>query len=373
VARMFGLATLQPATEGAAQIDLQIAGSWVGRSHGTAASFTGPQVTGTAKLRNVRIAVRGVGGAVEIASADMQFSRDEVRVEKLSAKVADSSWTGSLKMPRGCGTPSACQVDFTLNANQIALGPLSDWANPSSKERPWYRVLEPNPQAGPSFLTSVRASGQVTTDRLQLQSLAATRVSATVSLDRGKLQISELKADFLSGKHRGAWQADFSLKPAICGGSGSLTGVSLAGVADAMEDQGIAGTANTIYEVKGSCPGEFWTSAEGKLQFDVRDGTLPRFSLGEDAEPLKVARLAGQARLHAGTIEMKDATLDSASGNFHLSGTASLKGDLDLKLGKTPTGAATLAYMITGTLAEPRVSRSSGPETQARLKADPAK
>ena len=373
VARMFGLAALQPATEGTAQIDLQIAGSWVGRSHGTAASFTGPQVTGTAKLRNVRIAVRGVGGPVEITSADMQLSGDEVRVEKLSAKAADTSWTGSLRMPRGCGTPSACQVDFILNANQIALGPLSDWANPSSKERPWYRVLESNPQAGPSFLTSVRASGQVTADRLQLQSLAATRVSAMVSLDSGKLQVSELKADFLGGKHRGAWQADFSLKPAICSGSGSLTGVSLAGLADAVEDQGIGGTANTIYDVKGSCPAEFWTSAEGTLQFDVRDGTLPRLSLGEDAEPLKVARLAGQARLYAGKIEMKDATLDSATGKFHLSGAASLKGELDLKLGKAPTGAAGLAYTVTGTLAEPRVSRSSSPETQARLKADPAK
>ena len=89
--------------------------------------------------------------------------------------------------------------------------------------------------------------------------------------------------------------------------------------------------------------------------------------------PLRLRFLLRRPRLHAGTLEMKEATLDSASGKFHLSGTASLKGDLDLKLGKTPTGAATLAYMITGTLAEPRVSRSSGPETQARLKADPAK
>jgi hypothetical protein len=373
VAKMFGLPALQATTEGSAQVDLQIAGSWAGRSQGTASGFTGPQVTGTAKLRNVRVAVRGVGGPVEIASADMQLLPDEVRVGKLNARAGDTLWTGSLEMPRGCGTPGACQVHFVLNANQIALGELSEWVSPSPKGRPWYRVLESNAPAGPSFLASLWASGQVSTDRLQVQSLAATRVSAKVSLDGGKLQISELHADFLGGKHRGEWQADFSVMPSICKGSGSLTGVSLGRLADAMRDERIAGSANASYEVKGSCSAEFWQSAEGALQFDTRDGTLPHVALAEDAEPFKFSRFAGQARLHAGKIEMKDAKLDSADGKFQLSGTASVKGELDLRLARTSNGAAGPGYTISGTLAEPRVIRLAGPETQARLKTDPAK
>jgi hypothetical protein len=368
VARIFGLPALQSAAEGTAQVDLQISGSWAGRSQGTASGFTGPQVTGTAKLRNVRIAVRGVGGPVEIASADMQLLPDEVRVGKLNAKAGDTLWTGSLAMPRGCGTPGACQVHFVLNANQIALGELGQWVSPSPKERPWYRVLESSAQAGPSFLASVRASGQVSTDRLQVQSLAATRVSAKVSLDGGKLQISELNADFLGGKHRGEWQADFSVKPSSCKGSGSLSGVSLGRLADAMTDEGIAGSANASYEVQGSCTAEFWQSAEGALRFDTRDGTLPHVALADDAEPLKFSRFAGQARLHAGKIETKDAKLDSADGKFLLSGTASVKGELDLRLARTSNGAAGPGYTISGTLAEPRVIRLAGPETQARLK-----
>ena len=368
VARMFGLPALQSTAEGTAQVDLQIAGSWAGRSPGTASGFTGPQVTGTAKLRNVRVTVRGVGGPVEITSADMQLLADEVRVGKLNAKAGDTLWTGSLEMARGCGTPGACQVHFVLNANQIALSELGQWVSPSPKERPWYRVLESSAQAGPSFLASVRASGQVSTDRLQVQSLAAARVSAKVSLDSGKLQISELHADFLGGKHLGEWQADFSVRPSICKGSGSLAGVSLGRLADVMKDEGIAGSANASYEVKGSCTAEFWQSAEGALQFDTRDGTLPHVALAEDAEPFKFSHFAGQARLHAGKIEMKDAKLDSADGKFQLSGTASLKGELDLRLARTPSGVAGPGYTISGTLAEPRVIRVSSPETQARLK-----
>jgi uncharacterized protein involved in outer membrane biogenesis len=373
VARLFGLSALQSATEGSAQVDLQIAGSWAGRSDGTASGFTGPQVTGTAKLKNVRVAVRGAAAPIEIASADMQLLPDEVRVAKLNAKAADTSWTGSLEMPRGCGTPAACQVHFVLNANQIALGRLSEWARPSPKERPWYRVLDSSPQAAPSFLASVRASGQVTTDRLQVQSLAATRVSATVNLDSGKLEISELNADLLGGKHRGEWQADFSVKAPVCGGSGTLTAISLARLADAMKDGWIAGTANTKYEIQGPCAAGFWTSAEGALQFDMKDGTLPHVALADDAESLKVTRFTGQARLHADKIEMKDASLDSAGGKFQVSGSASLNGQLDFKLARVPGSAAAAGYTISGTLAEPRVTRSSSPETQARLKTDPAK
>ncbi len=75
VARLFGLAALQSATEGSAQVDLQIAGSWAGRSNGTASGFTGPQVTGTAKLteRSRRNSRRGwtgrdcVGGHAALA------------------------------------------------------------------------------------------------------------------------------------------------------------------------------------------------------------------------------------------------------------------------------------------------------------------
>jgi len=373
LARMFGLPALQSSAEGTAQVDLQIAGSWAGRSNGRTSGFTGPQVTGTAKLRNVRVSLRGVSGPIEIASAEVQLLPQEVRVGKLNAKSGDTSWTGSVEMPRGCGTPGACQAYFVLNANQIVLGELSEWVSPRPKDRPWYRVLESSAKAGPSFLSSVRASGQVTTDRLQVRSLTATRVSAKVTLDGGKLQITGLNADFRGGKHRGQWEADFSVQPAVCKGSGSLTGVSLERLADAMNDAWIDGTANSTYEVRGSCSAEFWQSAEGTLQIDMKDGTWPHVGLEGDAEPFKVTGFTGQALLHAGEIEIKDANLDSADGKFQLSGTASLKGDLDLRLARVPNGLAAPGFTITGTLAEPRVIRSTNPETQARLKADPPK
>ncbi|HEY3973606.1 MAG TPA: AsmA family protein [Candidatus Sulfotelmatobacter sp.] len=378
--RMSGLPALQSTAEGTAEVDLHIAGSWAERSHGTNSGFTGPQVTGSAKLRNARVALRGVGEPIAVAAADVQFLHDVVRVSKLNAKAGETRWTGSLEMPRGCGTPEACEVHFALSANQIALAEFGEWVSPSTKQRPWYRILESSATAGPSetsFLTIARASGQITADRLLLQGLPATRVSAKVRLASGKLQISELNADFLGGKHRGHWQADFKAKPIVCNGSGTLTGASLAELAGATKNDWIAGTVNASYEMNGPCTPEFWGTAEGSLQFDMKDGALPggswEASPRETAETLRVAEFAGQAQLHAGMIEIKDGKLDSPGGKFQVSGTASLKGELDLRMAGTPNAGAAAGYTITGTLAEPRVIRLAGPETQARLKPDAAK
>jgi autotransporter translocation and assembly factor TamB len=103
------------------------------------------------------------------------------------------------------------------------------------------------------------------------------------------------------------------------------------------------------------------------LQFDVKDGMLPHISLAGDDDPLKVTRFSGRARIDGGQVEVKDAKLDTASGKFLLSGTASLKQELDLKLAADPNGSPVAGFTITGTLAQPRVSRS-GAETQAKLK-----
>jgi hypothetical protein len=393
VARLAGLPALNTAADGAAQLDLKIAGAWPEWGSGTSADFQKAQITGTAKLRSAHVLVRGAGGPVEISSADLQLGPDETRVEKLKATVADELWTGSIEMPRGCGTPTACEVRFDLKADRIALPELSNWVSPRPKQQPWYRVLDSSTQTSPSFVGSLRASGHIAVDRLQAQGLTATHVSANVALDRGKLQISDLAADLLGGNHRGTCQADFSVKPAVCRGSGSVSGLQLA----RLEDSGLApefsGTASGSYQISGPCgtlaepssstslstssssTSSFWTSsfltsADGTLQFDVEDGVVPHVSLAADEGPLRFERLSGLARLHDGKLDVKDARLNTQDAKFLLSGTASLQRELELKLVRSGNGAG--GYAITGTLAEPRVTALPGPE-QARLKTEVAK
>jgi hypothetical protein len=373
LASLLGLPAMKASVEGAAQMELQIAGSWAGTVSGTSSGFPLPEVTGTAQLHNVRAVVRGVNGPIEISSAELELLPDEVRVEKLSAMAADAHWTGSVALPRGCGMPGACLVRFNLNTEEVGLGEISTWLGSQPSQRRWYQMLTSAAPAAPTFLDNLRASGKVSAGRLRIDGVVANRVSAALDLDHKKLKISDLRADLLGGKHRGDWQADFTAEVPAYSGGGTLTGISLREMADAMHDAWISGTAAGTYQLtaSGADSAAFWESAEGAVQFDLRDGILSHISLASDEGPLRVEHWQGHARLHDGKIEIDKGKLISPVGRYDLSGTASLGRVLDLKLTRgtdvRPAGAGSLVYSITGTLAEPRVALTT-PETQARLK-----
>ena len=369
LASLLGLPALKATVEGAAQMNVEIAGSWTGNVSG-ASGFSSPEVTGDVQLSNVRATVRGVNGPIEISSAVLHLSPDEARVDKLSAWAAETRWTGSVSLPRGCGMPGACVVRFNLNTESVGLSNLRAWLGSQPSERRWYQVLSSVGPTAPSFLQNLRASGKVSVGRLQIRNVSAERVMATLNLDRGKLKISDLRAELMGGKHLGEWQADFTASPPVYTGSGTFTAVSLQQAADAMHDSWVSGTAGGTYRLSGTGAnsGEFWQSAEGELQFDLRDGVLPHVTLKDDEGPLRVAHWQGRARLDAGKIELDKGKLISSEGVYEISGNASLGRALDFKLsGGEGKSAGALGYSITGTVGEPRVELLT-PEEQARLK-----
>jgi hypothetical protein len=192
-----------------------------------------------------------------------------------------------------------------------------------------------------------------------------------VHLDHGTLSVPQLNADFLGGKHRGMWHANFNSKPALCGGSGELTGFSSTRLASGTKDVWIAGTGTLNYQVKGPCAAEFWRSAEATVRVDMKDGTLPHILLGDAQGPLQFMRLDGQLNLHAGMIEISDARLDSPDGEYQLSGTATLQRELAIKM-TSASGAINTGYAISGTLDAPLVTPLTRTE-QAQMKTLPSK
>ena len=359
LARLFGLPAPSTNAEGVAQLNLQIAGAWAG--------FSGAQIAGSAKLRDVHFALRPASEPVDVSTAELQLSPDALRVTKLSAEVAGSTWKGSLEMPRGCGKPENCSIRFSLATDKVALGQVNEWENQRSKKKPWYRVLE-NGQSAPSLLGRVHASGRVTADRLELRNLSATKIAAFVTLDEGRVEVSSLNADILGGKHHGKWLLDFSAKPGTCSGSGDLSDVSLRNVSEIMKDSWIEGLATASYELKGPCSATFWQAAEGKLdQVNITNGSFPRIFLGDRTSALRIQRFNGQVRVHDGTVEVTEGQLNTPEAKYELSGTASFDRAIDFKIARDGAASAAAAYTVTGTLAQPRVTQVSGAE-QAHLK-----
>jgi AsmA family/AsmA-like C-terminal region len=370
LARMAGVPAVASTAEGSAKVNLRIAGPWRGPGYASA-DFTGPQVTGSAKLHNVQIAPRGNLGPVEVVSADVQLSSQTARVEHLKATAAGSFWTGSLEMPRGCLAAEKCPVHFDLKSDQIAVSDLNEWLHSKAKKRPWYQVLEPASEQRPSLLSTLHASGRVTTDLFQMQPVEATHVSANVILDDGKLQLSGIDAEMMGGRIRGDWSIDFGAKPARCKGTGNVAGLSLSALAETMRDSWIEGTADANYEIAGACSTDFWQSAEGTVRVDMKNGLLPHLLIGEGDEPLRVVHLTGQGRLKAGKIEITETKLISPAATYQVSGTASLDQELDLALTRG-SGLTNLGYTVAGTVAAPHVTPLSS-SMQARLKALPTK
>jgi hypothetical protein len=259
----------------------------------------------------------------------------------------------------------------------MSLTDLSRWVNPGPKDQPWYRALSSREQATPGFLASVRASGTITAGHVLVREIALGHVFANVELAQGRLHLSELQGDVLGGKYRGEWSADFSSKPATYTSSGAFTGVSLIKVGDGMKDEWITGTASGSYKLtaSGGSSAEFWKSAEATVKYEMLNGSLPHISLLGEAGILKIEKLSGQARLHDGEFESTAAGLDSPAGAFTVNGTASLHGEIDLRLTRSAMANAAgrpHGYTITGTLGEPQVLETSSPETQAQLKQTPA-
>jgi len=369
LASLLGLPALKATVEGAAQMNVEIAGSWTGNVSG-ASGFSSPKVTGDVQLNNVRATVRGVNGSMEISSAVVHLLPDEARVDKLSARAADARWTGSVSLPRGCGMPGACVVHFNLNTESVGLSNLRAWAGSQPSERRWYQVLSSVGPTAPSFLQNLCASGKVSVARLQIRNVSAEQVTAALDLDRGKLKISDLRAELMGGNHLGEWQADFTASPPVYTGSGTFTAMSLQQTADAMHDSWVSGTAGGTYRLSGAGAnsGEFWQSAEGEVQFDLRDGVLPHVTLKNDEGPLRVVHWQGRARLHAGKIDLEKGKIISSAGAYEIRGNASLGRALDFKLSSgNGKSAGALVYSITGTVWEPRVELLA-PEEQARLK-----
>lgn len=361
--RMAGLPVIASNADGSAQLDLQLAGSWITAGSG----FAVPQVNGTAKLRNVRVPERNAGVNAEIVSAEMQLSPEAVRVVRLNAKAAATSWTGWVELPRGCGSPDGCPIHFSLNTGRVAIRDLKEWLGSHAGKRPWYRVLTLEADAHPAWWSAMHAGGHVTADRVQVHGIDATHVSANVSLEDGRLRLTGLAADVLQGKHRGEWDVDFRNVPALCTGSGNLSGISLAAIASAMKDGWVAGTATARYDLKGPCAGDFWRSADGKLHVEVSNGIFPHVLLQDGTEQLRASEIIGDARLHDAAIEISHTHFVSPDGTYDLSGTVSMTRELNLKLARTSSSPANPGYTIVGTIQAPRVAPLSRTE-QATLK-----
>ncbi len=393
---VLALPVTRPAAEGSAKLDVTVSGPWQG--------FAAPVTLGTAQLRNVRAEIRGLNTPIEINSAAITLAPDAVSMQKISARIGSTRWSGGVTVPRRCSAPGvapntapnivpgavaavvpACVFQFDLTADQFSTADLAEWFTPHPAKRPWYRILNSNSPPGPSPLLALQAHGNLHVERFELKNVFATQVATQMELDRGKIKLTALRAQLLQGTHQGNWTVDFSgndasthnvstddaaspeASPGASAGSmryhgaGTLQNISLAQVATltmpSTNDAWIAGVADGKFDVEGAGDSfrELLPRSEAKLQFVMRNGSLPHIEIPGSPEPFPVHRFAGELRLKKGIWELLAGRLESRDGIYQVSGTASANSGCNFVL----TRGDDQSWELTGTLAKPQVAPTS--------------
>jgi AsmA protein len=381
---VLGLPVARPAAEGSAKLDVNVSGPWQG--------FAAAVSAGTAQLRNVRAEMHGLNTPIEIGSAAMILTPDAVWMQKIAARTGSTHWSGGVTAPRHCAAPSVvpgaapnCVFQFDLTADELSTGDLAEWFTPHPAKRLWYRILNSNSNSSSddaqssSPLLAIQVHGNLHIGRFGLKKVLATQVATQVEVDRGKITLTALRAELLGGTHQGNWTIDVpshgvsahdaSAQNAFAQtlryhGSGTLHNISLEHVGTLMNDAWIAGTADGKFDVEGSGDSfhELLARSDGKLQFVMRNGSLPHVEIPGSPVPLSVHRFAGELHLQKGAWNLSAGRLESRGGLYQVSGTASPGNGLDFVL----TRADEQSWTLTGTLAKPNVAPLSHTEANAK-------
>jgi uncharacterized protein involved in outer membrane biogenesis len=354
-AQMLRLPAPQVSAEGITSLDLNLAGAW---------DLATPALTGTAQLRAVHAQVRGMNSPFQVRRADLAIDNDAVRVKNLDALAAGSTWRGSLVIPRPCAAPDTCRIQFHLRSAETSALALNRLFNPLAAKRPWYKILAIGNSS--NYFAKATATGSVAIDKLILGGAVCTRFSSDLDLEKAKLSLTNTHGNLLGGQTAANFKADFSVRPPMYSGTGNFDGVWLSSISELMRTGWIdgEGSANYRFTTSGWNLQDLLKQAEVDAKFSIKDGEFPHILLSENAEPLRSSVFSGQLVFRDGAFSLDDTELVSDSGVFNVSGTASLTGDLDLKM----TGENSGGYNVSGTLDQTRVSPITNPPTQAALK-----
>lgn len=352
-AKAFAIPASQTAAEGAASVDLSLAGSW--------SNLASARTTGTAQLRAIHVQLQGLNAPLDIASAALSLTPAEINVKKLSASLAGSTWQGTLTLPRPCAIQETCAAHFNLQAAELTDATLDSLLITSSSER-WYNLLS---RPTPSYLSKLRATGQLSIASVEIYKLSGSDFQANADLENNTLKLSNVRTKLLGGKHTGTFTMDFAAADPTFHASGTFDHIDLEKLADLMDDGWVSGSADSTYDFSGSGKSiaAILSSSTAELYIKGSDCAFPHLTLEGD-DPLRMEHFSSDILFSNGRFQIKQGVFNTDDGQYVLNGTASLSRDINLKL----TRSDGPEFDVHGSLSQPRVSASKSTGTRVALK-----
>ena len=358
VAEAVGIGIPGIGLEGSAQMDLQVAGAWMG--------FAQPVPSGKLQVNTVTAELQGVSEPLVVDTASILLDNELVKITSFSAGFSrGGSLAGSATFPEHCTGPENCLLTFDVRASDISLTRINQLLNPAFSHQPWYHLLEIG-KRHEDALSKLRAQGHFALPRFAMGEVTATNVNGSLELSSGKLRVHELRADVLGGHQDGSWLADFTVSPPRFMGNGTVSKLSISQIAGLTHDSWASGSIDADYSLamSGMSAAKLLSSASGTADFHWTNGTLRHVTLDGHGSPMAFTNFAGKLALQDGTFTLSDSKIQSGATKYLVAGTATTSGNLNVKL----EHSGGKSYVISGTLDKPTVQSVTASTTEAALR-----
>lgn len=356
LAHAVGIPALKNDSDGQLTYDALIGGRWAG--------YEAPIVVGTATLRDAEWKVTGVAAPVAIANAEIQLLEKQVQIRRLLAGPRGSRTLlqGEITVDRDCRNAALCTARFSLQSNEVHLAEIHALLNPQANRSRWRIFAKDEPRF--TWPTNLRAEGLLVTTRLTAGVLTAQRVTSELAVTARSIEARNIAAQVFGGSYRGEWSADFRGSEAVFSSRGNVKNAAMSMVAGRPELA--TGTAAFEYQLMfpGTAASVVVPGAEGWLRFVWTGGSLPRMSLSPSGAPLEFRRFQASLELRDGRFRVQAGSMESVSGIYTVSGTATLQRVLDLRFVRESGGA----FRVSGTLEQPIVAPAPGTSQAAQTR-----
>jgi AsmA-like C-terminal region len=334
-------------TTASALVDLNVSGPW--------ANFTAPKFRGTAHLQNLAAWIPGLKDRLVMSEADAQITDTALVLSKINGQFEHSpiAFTGSMSSPLNCTGNKPCPLQFDLHLDSLGIPDLANLMG--FTEKGWsLSFLSGTDNKLPDF----RAEGSLAVAELNIGDVPLEKFAAHIEVGDHALTVNRVSARVGGGTTQGEWKIDWSGSQPRYNGTGSMEGVTLERVSPpntvaGQVAQWIAGKAQVSYSAhfEGKTPQEMATSAGGRVEFQVSNGTSKALAL-DGGRPLRFNGAQGAVEIDREAIKVLPSKFRAENRIYLMSGTISLAN----KQAKLKVSTSGTQWEITGALEKPEIT-----------------
>lgn len=241
-------------------------------------AVTGPspkltRLSGSGRVSALTLETSTLTRPVTVSSADLTFTGDSARLDKLAVAIGSSDVSGVVRI----GNFNRPEIGFDLRANQLSVPEISSL------------IRESPGQPASGTATEFTAAGQLAIGRLVLDGLTAGNVQARISFRDRILTLDPLSLALCGGDWRGAVRLD--QRTAAIALKGRLTGVEINQLLSGVgKPSPLFGRLDGQVDLRGRNPGgdagTLLNSLTGNGQISISDGKITSFDLMKQVETI---------------------------------------------------------------------------------------